>query len=418
MAEYILDQVFEFINGGSWSEKEYEESGIHVVKVTNMVGGTVVRYKDDNFLPESKREQYFKHKVDSKDIIVATVGSHPTQQGSVVGRTSLIPDEFSGSFLNQNAVCIRVKRPDLVCSRYFYYITKTVLFKHHIESRARGSANQVRMALGELKKFSHDYPQLKVQKKISSMLASYDDLIENNKRRIALLEKMAEEIYREWFVRFRFPGYQSAEFEKGFPKGWVPTKFGSFCKFEKGKNPDEVLDSVNDELVFYVNMDTLSGNLNSYAKVQKNSVACKIDDILMLMDGSRSGLTLKANVDGIVGSTLSVIKVEEHLKNYVYEYLKAMYQEIIFNNTGSAIPHANKDYINRMMLFIPDNENLIREFNEKYEVISHSIKNLVDQNINLCKTKESLLPRLISNKLSVKELNIQFPPSMLDDEAA
>lgn len=414
LTPYKLDDLFDFVNGGAWTESEYADEGIHVIKVTNMINGGIEK-RDDSFLPGMKYEKYKKHRLFTDDIVVATVGSHPTQQGSVVGRTSRIPEEFNGSFLNQNAVCLRVKRPELVCNKYFYYITKTILFKYHVEGRAKGSANQVRMALGDLKKFTHLFPHIQMQKKIAAILSAYDDLIENNKRRIALLENMAKEIYREWFVRFRFPGYQTAQFEKGIPKGWEPTKFGSFCQFEKGKNPDEVLDVAGDELEFYVNMDTLRGNLNSYAKVQRNSVVCKVGDILMLMDGSRSGLTLKANVDGIVGSTLSVIRVEKYLKNFVYEYLKAMQQEIVFNNTGSAIPHANKDYIKRMMLFIPNNKKLIYEFNKKYEVIFHSIKNLDDQNINLSKTKESLLPRLISGKLSVEDLDIQFPASMISE---
>jgi restriction endonuclease S subunit len=58
------------------------------------------------------------------------------------------------------------------------------------------------------------------QRKIAAILTAYDDLIETNKRRIALLEKMAEEIYREWFVRMRFPGHQEHKFVKGVPEGW------------------------------------------------------------------------------------------------------------------------------------------------------------------------------------------------------
>jgi type I restriction enzyme, S subunit len=63
-------------------------------------------------------------------------------------------------------------------------------------------------------------PKIKTQEKIAAILSAYDDLIENNKRRIALLEKMAEEIYREWFVRMRFPGYRKMKFEKGLPEDW------------------------------------------------------------------------------------------------------------------------------------------------------------------------------------------------------
>ena len=227
---------------------------------------------------------------------------------------------------------------------------------------------------------------------------------------------MAEEIYREWFVRFRFPGYQTAEFEKGIPKRWEALPFSSVSTFEKGKNPKEVLEVDNDDLVHYVNVDTLLGNFNSFAKIQKNSVKCQLGDILMLMDGSRSGIIFRANVKGIVGSTLSVVQVDESLRSFVFEYLKAMHQEIVFNNTGSAIPHANKDYINRMIIFIPDNGSLLARFNELYDVKYREIDYLAKQNDNLSKTKCMLLPRLISGKLSVENLDIHNPPSMQQDE--
>lgn len=414
---YLLDDLFDCVNGGAWNESEYVADGIHVVKVTNMIDGTI-KQKDDNYLPLNKYETYKKHELFSGDIVVATVGSHPTQQGSVVGRTSLIPTNFAGSFLNQNAVCLRVKNIELVFPKYFYYVTKTIFFKHHIESRAKGSANQVRMAIGDLKRFKYEYPLLKIQKKIAAILSSYDDLIENNQRRIAILENMAEEIYREWFVRFRFPGYQSTEFEKGIPKGWKEIAIGKICEFDKGKNPEIVTEVSDEDMLLYINVEALTGEGTSYAKKQKNSVLCQIDDILMLMDGSRSGLVFRANNHGIVGSTLSVIRIEKNLKNFVYEYLKAMKEAIVFNNTGSAIPHANKEYINRMIVYIPKDESIILQFNEIYDMFYTQINNLRQQNSQLENTKKMLLPRLISGILSVENLDILFPPSMIEDGAA
>ena len=76
-------------------------------------------------------------------------------------------------------------------------------------------------------------PPLPIQRKIAATLSAYDDLIENNKRRIALLEKMAEEIYREWFVRMRFPGCNITKLRKGLPEGWETTKLDGPVKSQK-----------------------------------------------------------------------------------------------------------------------------------------------------------------------------------------
>lgn len=114
--------------------------------------------------------------------------------------------------------------------KFIYYFLKTL----RLENFDTGSSNPT-LNRNHIHKIKIFFPEEKmIQDKIAAILSAYDDLIENNKRRIALLEKMAEEIYREWFVRFRFPGYQTAEFEKGIPKSWEIVKLGNMVKIEKG----------------------------------------------------------------------------------------------------------------------------------------------------------------------------------------
>lgn len=80
-----------------------------------------------------------------------------------------------------------------------------------------------------------NWPPLPIQRKVSAVLSAYDDLIENNNRRIALLEKMAEELYREWFVRMRFPGYEKVKIVKGVPKGWKVKQLREIVELAYGK---------------------------------------------------------------------------------------------------------------------------------------------------------------------------------------
>jgi len=145
----------------------------------------------------------------------------------------------------------------------------------------------------------------------------------------------------------------------------------------------------------------------------KNSVICRDNDILMLMDGARSGLVFRG-CKGIVGSTFSLIKMDTSLRHFIFEYLKACKESIIFNNTGSAIPHANKEFINRMIVFMPNEIDSIDRFNQIYQGIFDQKRNLELNNIRLNEVKNMLLPRLISGKLSVENLDIQFPSSMAD----
>ena len=103
----------------------------------------------------------------------------------------------------------------------------------HIRNIAIGSAVPG-INLGLLKTIKVVLPRLVVQQKIVAVLSAYDDLIENNNRRIALLEKMAEEIYREWFVRLRFPGHKQVAFHKGIPEGWALTKISNAFEITGG----------------------------------------------------------------------------------------------------------------------------------------------------------------------------------------
>jgi type I restriction enzyme S subunit len=412
----VLGDVCEFVNGGAWSETEYAERGIRVVKVTNLVNGTVIP-KDDSFLPSSKYEQYKKHKLVKDDIVVATVGSHPTQPGSVVGRTSLIPGSISGAFLNQNAVCIRVKRKDLISQRFLFYLTKTVLFRHHMESRARGSANQVRMALGELKKFNAIYPSLSTQQKIAAILSSYDDLIVNSKRRIALLEKIAEGIYREWFVRKRFPGHEQVPFRKGIPRTWKVVELREIAtESSRSTKPGRHLSKR-----LYLPLDLLGtktmiplGHLD-YSEAKSSLVTFQEDDILF---GAMRPYLHKVSIAPFNGITRTTCFVIIPKKPVFYTYLfLTLFQNSSIDYATMICNGADRPYVvwnkgmERMNVLEPDRKTLGLFENRVRPVITSIKKNYFSVR-NLEQTRDLLLTRLISGKLSIDDLDIQFPPSM------
>lgn len=383
---------------------DFVDVGVPFIMASDINCGRV-DYKGCKFISVKQADSLRKGFAKNGDVLVT--------HKATIGRTAIV--DFDGHpyvMLTPQVTYYRVIEKGNLDYRYLMHYFDSSLFQQTLKMWAGSGSTRAYLGITAQHNLPVILPPIAKQQKIAAILSAYDDLIENNKRRIALLEKMAEEIYREWFVRFRFPGYQTAEFEKGIPKSFDLIKFSSICRFEKGKNPEQVREICADEDLPYVNVDTLNGNSNSFAKREKNSVFCRQGDILMLMDGSRSGITFRANVDGIVGSTLSVIRVHESLTNVVYEYLRAMKEEVIFNNTGSAIPHANKDYINRMLLGIPKDDAIIKRFNLFYDDIYTQVECLQTSVANLNKTKNLLLPRLISGKLSVENLDIQFPPSM------
>jgi len=190
-----LEAIAKFTNGGAWNQTEYSDEGVPVVRVTDIKNETV-DLSDCKFLPKSSLGKYAKHLLRAGDLVICTVGSHPTQPGSVVGRAAVMPDAAQGALLNQNAVCIRSSSPD-VDQGWLGYLGRSRKFHDYIISCARGSANQVRMAIGLLKEMPIEAPPLSVQRRIAGILSAYDELMENSQRRIRLLEAMARALYRE-----------------------------------------------------------------------------------------------------------------------------------------------------------------------------------------------------------------------------
>jgi restriction endonuclease S subunit len=238
--EARLGDIAEFINGGAWNQNEYSTEGIPVVRVTNLKDDGV-DLSDCKFLPPEALAKYSKHILHHGDLIIATVGSHPSQPGSVVGRPCIAPRKVDGALLNQNAVLIRTAT-QAVDQRWLGYLGRSPPFRNYVISCARGSANQVRMAIGLLKEMPVTVPPIEVQRRIASILLAYDDLIEVNSQRMALLEEMARRLFEEWFVRFRFPGHNDSAMvdtpEGPIPQGWSIAQLSEvLATLEAGSRP-------------------------------------------------------------------------------------------------------------------------------------------------------------------------------------
>jgi len=281
------------------------------------------------------------------------------------------------------------------------------------------------------KKTALDIPSLEVQKKIAAILSSYDDLIENNQRRIALLEKMAEEIYREWFVRLRFPGYQQVKFEKGVPEGWDTNKAAEFIDIVKGKSygGDELTE--NPERIPFVTLKSFNrgggyreDGLKYYSGRYKEDQVVHLNDVVMAVTDMTQDRVVVGRVARIpnLGSkgaviSLDVIKLipKKMTPTFLYSYMRhSGFSDFIkeFAN-GANVLHLKPDLVAQQKIVIPP-KTLQEEFSGKAEPIYAQIDALAAANKRMVMTRDMLLPRLISGKLSVENLDIQFPPSMQD----
>lgn len=267
----------------------------------------------------------------------------------------------------------------------------------------------------DLEKLKVIYPPLPVQQRIAAILKTYDDLIENSNKRIVLLEKAAEEIYREWFVRMRFPGWEETNFEKGIPDDWNIVELHSVVKLTMGQSPkSEFYNVAGDGLPFHQGVGTYG------ERFPEHKVFCSVDgrkankgDILFSVRAPVGRLNI-ANCEMIIGRGLAAMRHKDNKNSYLFYLLKTIFSVEDLIGNGAIFASVSKNELEKFKFLSPQ-KSLIDKFDDVASNIDKQIENLYASNSKLIKTRDLLLSRLISGKLSVEELDIHFPPNMVID---
>ena len=227
--EVKLGDAIHVKHGFAFKGQFFTGSGTHVVLTPgnfNEGGGFRLRPGKDRFYSGDIPEEYI---LKEDDLIVAM-----TEQGpGLLGSSALIPE--SGRYLhNQRLGLVQIRDDTAFDTRFLYYLFNTRLIREQINGSATGT--KVRHTAPErIYRVTASVPSnVEEQRKIVQVLSSYDDLIENNRRRIHLLEHAARLLYKEWFVHFRFPGHQRTTIISGIPKGWMTKPFSKLATFLNG----------------------------------------------------------------------------------------------------------------------------------------------------------------------------------------
>lgn len=312
--------------------------------------------------------------------------------------------------------------------RFIKYCLDT--YKLQIQSISQGTT-QDNLSVEKLLSIKLKIPSLFIQKKIAAVLSAYDDLIENNDQRITLLEKTAEEIYREWFVRIRFPGHEQATFHKGIPEGWEVKDLKDACYVGDGAHAS--VKRVDDGIPYLTTKNFKSDGLSlstvEYISAQeykryfggenKTVKTPRKGDILMGIIGS-FGQPYLVDSDDEFGISSSVAILRPNLERissaYLYAYTRStsFLEAIHLTKSGSAQGFLSLKMIGTLPLLLPPIK-LQKLFVDIIQPILDSMKIMKNQRRILSQTRDRLLTRLISGKLSVEDLDIQFPPSMTTD---
>lgn len=390
--EYRISDIGEVIGGGTPSTKndEYWNGNIPWISPKDLTGyNSVYISYGKNFITDKGLKSGTR--LLPKDTVLFS-------SRAPIGYIALAANDICTNQGFKSIVCDHSKVNPL----YLYYYLKSNI--NYIKLFGSG-ATFPEISGSSMKKIKINiFKSIDYQKKVANSIYKYDELIEVNNKRIKLLEQAAEELYKEWFVRFRFPNYQSAQFEAGKPNGWhfgdesnmkrpkdwEYTKFKKLGLFKRGKNitASETVEG---------NIPVISAGIEPSGYHNKPNVYG--NSLTISASGANAGF-LKYNLKNIWAADCLYYQDDELLW-YVYNALKFLQPVISNMQCGAAQPHVYPKNISKLCIIIPP-KSLIKKFCNTVTPFYNEIKQLNQKNEILVNQRDLLLPRLMSGKLEVK----------------
>ena len=271
-----------------------------------------------------------------------------------------------------------------------------------------------------LKTSTINCPPLPTQRKIAAILSTYDDLIENNTRRIKILEDMAQTLYQEWFVYFRFPGHENipmVESELGpIPQGWNVKHLANMCEVIMGQSPkSEYYNYIGEGLPFH------QGVTNFGPRFPVDRVYCMLmkriaedGDILFSVRAPVGRINI-ANKRIVIGRGISAIRSKYRNQSFILQQLKHLFKNEDIMGSGTIFKAITKADLLEIKLLEPS-YTIVDRYVDLEKPISSKIANLTSKNEYLQETRDLILPKLISGKIDVSNLDIDT--QMLQDKSS
>ena len=300
---------------------------------------------------------------------------------------------------------------------YIFYLAFSETVRATAEKSMSGASGRQRADIGAIGDLMVPAPPLPTQCKIGSILSAYDDLIENNARRIEILEEMARMIHQEWFVKFRFPGHEKIKMVDGIPEGWPPIKVTEAIEFNpRIKVPKETEKP-------YVAMGEISENsmLVSVTEIRTGNSGSKFQNgdtlfarITPCLENGKTGFVqfLPSDDAVAIGSTEFIVMRSKTLCPE-YVYLLARDEDFRENaiksmSGASGRQRVSKECFDKFFIAHPD-DDIVSLFSDTVSPLFKEIHVLTQKNTNLRTTRDLLLPKLISGEVDVSELDIAIP---------
>lgn len=417
--EIELGELISVKHGFAFKSEYFSSEGEQVVLTPGNffeAGGFKARGSKDRYYTGEYPEQYLLNK---GSLIVAM-----TEQGvGLLGSAALIPDD--DRFLhNQRLGLVQVKDPGEIDLYFLYLVFNNEVIRSQISGSATGTKVK-HTAPERIYKCKFKFPEIAVQKKISSIISAYDELIENNLERIKLLKEMAKITYEEWFLRMKYPGHEEAaiDLETGLPIGWRSQTLRELISYiNRGIAPKYVesdgFQVLNQKCIrdHFVNFSesrlTASGH-----KVPKDKILQPLDILVNSTGTGTLGRVAQLfDCPGVatVDTHVTIVRPKEEVSAYWLGRSLETIEPFIVNLGKGATNQqelGRNDLADIVELNIPT-EKLMTQYDDFARPIFESISNLLSQNRFLKESRDILLPRLMTGMIDIE--NVELPQVLLD----
>jgi type I restriction enzyme S subunit len=370
--------------------------------------GNVTKYgfsfNNCQFITEAKDNTLRKGKLSKDDVVMTTRGT--------IGNVAAYCDSvlFEHMRINSGMVIFRCDK-NCLSPLFLYLFLRSPDFIGQVNSLQSGVA-QPQLPIRDIRRIKIPVPELKEQLAVVNILSAYDDLIENNRRRMQLLEQAARLFYKEWFVHLRFPGHEHVTKKNGVPEGWEEKKMEDVCDTVGGGTPSTTKPGYweNGDVTWVIPSDVTKNDclalIDSEKKITQSGLRSSSARIVLpdtILMTSRASVGFFAMMDREVCTNQGFINIVPH-KNWLRMYLlhNLMYrvEEIRSYAGGSTYKEISKGRFRQMAMMVPS-KPIAQEFDDLAYRVLKQVRVLKKQQLKLMEARDLLLPRLMNGEIAV-----------------
>lgn len=405
-SEVSLDSITQLIKRGV-SPKYVESDGYPIINQKCIRDG-FVSLQHARMTSKAKKITSDKF-VRSGDVLINSTGT------GTLGRTAIVKSLNQDTTVDTHVTIVRAN--ELVDKYFLGYLIR--YYEPLITSLGKGATNQIELSRRDLEATKVKIPTSKVtQRKISDILSAYDDLIENNTKRIELLEEQAQLIYEEWFVRMRFPNHENIKInaETGLPEGWKVSTIEELSEVKGGKRLPKGHSLTSEKTSYpYIRVRDLTSGRMNIDEIQfiNHDTHIKIKNYIINHTDLYISIAGTVGLVGMVPKTLDSANltencakitnlISEDIKEYLHYFLNSESgQHHISSRTGGASqPKLAIERIRSIPTTVP-NDEILAYFHNSVSVINDLVENLLIQSQKLKEARDILLPRLMTGIIEV-----------------